>query len=155
VARLQLIRRTVSYNQGAASFSTNEGNQMRLAARGWLVAGCVVLTSQSALGANLSAWLRNFYTQYEVVKQCQEEAQLSSGAAESAKAAIAKIETYYLQKDASIDKEQLLKEAVANKNDGFRIATRNTNSDLKSYCRASLKELLAKAEEVAPSGEGQ
>jgi hypothetical protein len=128
---------------------------MRLGAWGWLVAGCVVLMSQSALGAKLSASLRNFYTVYEVVKQCHEEAQLSSASAESAKTAMAKIETYYLQKDASIDKAKLLHEAVANKDDGFRIATRNTNSDLKSYCRASLKELLAKAEEVDPSGSGQ
>jgi hypothetical protein len=125
------------------------------AAGGWVLAGCVVLMSQSAFGAKLSASLRNFYTFYEVVKQCQEEAQLSPASTESAKTAIAKIETYYLQKDASIEKDKLLKEAIVNKNDGLRIATRNTNSDLKNYCRASLKELLAKAEEVAPSGEGQ
>jgi len=125
---------------------------MRLGAGGWILAGSVVLISQGALGASLSASLKNFYAEYEVVKECQEEAQVSAADVEAAKGAIAKIEAYYLQRDASIDKERLLKQAVADKNDGIRIATRNSNSDLKYFCRVSLKELLDKAEEVGPSG---
>ena len=128
---------------------------MRLGAGGWVLAGSVVLMSQGALGASFSTSLKNFYAEYEVVKECQEEAQVSAADAEAAKGAIAKIEAYYLQRDASIDKERLLKQAVADKNDGFRIATRNSGSDLKYYCRVSLKELLAKAEEVDPNGKGQ
>jgi hypothetical protein len=128
---------------------------MRRGAIGWILAGSVILISQGALGASFSASLKNFYAEYEVVKQCQEEAQLSAADADLAKEAIAKIEAHYLQRDASIDKERLLKQAVADKNDGFRIATRNGNSDLKYYCRASLKELLAKAEEVDSSAKGQ
>ena len=128
---------------------------MRRDARGWILAGSLVLMSQGALGASLSTALKNFYAEYEVVKQCQEEAQLSAADAERAKGAIAKIEAHYLQRDASIDKERLLKQAVADKNDGYRIATRNSNSDLKYFCRASLKELLEKAEEVGPSATGQ
>ena len=128
---------------------------MRRGAVGWILAGSVVLISQGAFGANLSTSLKNFYAEYEVVKQCAQEAQLTAADAESAKAAIAKIEAHYLQRDASIDKERLLKQAVADKNDGFRIATRNKNSDLKYFCRVSLNELLAKADEVGPSGKGQ
>jgi hypothetical protein len=114
-----------------------------------------MLIAEGALGVSLSTSLKNFYAEYEVVKQCAEQAQLTATDAELAKAAIAKIEAHYLRRDASIDKERVLKEAVADKNDGFRIATRNSGSDLKYYCRVSLKELLAKAEEVDPSGKGQ
>jgi hypothetical protein len=114
----------------------------------WLVAGCVLLMSQGALGVSLSASLRNFYTQFEVVKQCIDQSQLSTGDAEIAKEAIAKIEAHYLARDARIDKNVLLQEAVANKNEGFRIATRGSKVDLRKYCRATLNELLAKAEEI-------
>ncbi|MGH6866323.1 MAG: hypothetical protein ACREDO_09185 [Methyloceanibacter sp.] len=128
---------------------------MRRGAGGWLVAGCIVLMSQGALGANLSASLRNFYAEYEIVLQCQEQAELGAADAALAKAAIAKIEMHYLQRDSSIDKDRLLKEAVAHKDEGFRIATRSGRSDLRPYCRMSLNELLAKAEEIDPSGKGQ
>jgi hypothetical protein len=128
---------------------------MRLGADGWLLAGSVMLMSQGALGVSLSASLKNFYAEYEVVRQCQEQAQLTSDDAAAAKAAIAKIETHYLQRDSSIDKERLLKEAVANKDEGFRIVTRSGKSDLRPYCRMSLKELLAKAEEIDSSRMGQ
>ena len=120
---------------------------MRRGAGGWLVAG-LVLVSGGALGSNLSTSLKNFYAEYEVVKQCAAEAQLTAGDAELAKAAIAKIEAHYLGRDASINKERVLKAAVADKDEGFRIATRGNKSDLRPYCRVSLKELLAKAEEI-------
>jgi hypothetical protein len=124
---------------------------MRRGVGGLLLIGCVVLVSQSALGVSLSTSLKNFYAEYEVVKQCAGQAQLSAADAELAKGAIDKIEAYYLGRDASIDKERVLKAAIADKNEGFRIATRNNNSDLKHYCRVSLKELLAKAEEIGAS----
>lgn len=118
---------------------------------GWLLVCCLVLTSYGALGASLSVFLKNFYTEYEVVKQCQEEAQLTTADAESAKGAMAKIEAHYLQRDASINKDRLLKEAAVNKKEGFRIATRSAKVNLREYCRASLNELLAKAQEVDTS----
>ena len=127
---------------------------MRARAMGWLAAG-LAMVSGSVLASNLSTSLKNFYAEYEVVKQCTEQAQLTTADADQAKAAIAKIEAHYLQRDASIDKERVLKAAVADKNDGFRIATRNNNNDLRYYCRVSLKELLAKAEELDSSGKRQ
>jgi hypothetical protein len=123
-------------------------------ASGWILAGSLVVFAQAALAGNLSTSLKNFYAEYEVVKQCQVVSQLSPADAEAAKSAIAKIEAYYLKRDSSIDKERVLKQAVADKDDGFRIATRNNSADLRYYCRASLKELLAKAEEVAPGEKG-
>ena len=127
---------------------------MRARAMGWLAAGLAMM-SGSVLASNLSTSLKNFYAEYEVVKQCAEQAQLTTADADQAKAAITKIEAHYLQRDASIDKERVLKAAVADKNDGFRIATRNNNNDLRYYCRVSLKELLAKAEEIDSSGKRQ
>jgi hypothetical protein len=70
---------------------------MRRGAGGWLLAGCVVAISQGALGANLSTSLKNFYAEYEIVLQCQQQAQLAAADADQAKAAIAKIETHYLR----------------------------------------------------------
>jgi hypothetical protein len=123
---------------------------MRARAAGWLVAGLAMI-SGGALGSNLSTSLKNFYAEYEVVKQCAEEAQLTTGDAELAKAAIDKIEAHYLRRDASINKERVLKAAIADKDEGFRIATRGSKTDLRPYCRVSLNELLAKAEEIEAS----
>jgi hypothetical protein len=75
----------------------------------------------------------------------------SAADAELAKTAMAKIETHYLARDSRINKDALLKAAVANKNEGFRIATRGSKVDLRQYCRATLKELLDKAEEIDAS----
>jgi hypothetical protein len=120
---------------------------MRARAAGWLVAGLAMVWG-GALAASLSTSLKNFYAQNEVVKQCAQDAQLTAADAELAGAAIAKIEAHYLQRDASIDKERVLKAAVADKNEGLRIATRGSKSDLRPYCRLSLKELLEKAKEI-------
>jgi hypothetical protein len=126
---------------------------MRLGAGGWSLACCVVLMSGSALGVSLSASLKNYYAQYEIVLQCEEQAQLSTADADAAEAAIEKIEAYYLKRDSSIDKNHLLDQAVADKNEGFRILARSGPSGLRPYCRQSLRELLGKAEEIGPSGE--
>ncbi|HXG77762.1 MAG TPA: hypothetical protein VNJ31_00295 [Methyloceanibacter sp.] len=116
---------------------------------GWCFVVLVAAMGHGALAANLSTSLKNFYAEYEVVKLCAEEAQLSAADAELAKAAIDKIEAHYLKRDASINKERVLKAAIADKDEGIRIATRGGNkSDLGTYCRVSLKELLAKAEEI-------
>jgi hypothetical protein len=115
------------------------------------LAGCVVLIAHAAQAAGLSVSLRNFYTEYEVVKQCLEQAQLSASDAEPAKAAITTIERHYLQRDPSLNTDRLLQEAAANKKEGFRIATRSNKVDLRQYCRTSLNELLVKAQEIDAS----
>jgi hypothetical protein len=124
-------------------------------AGGWLLVGCVVLVVHGAQGANLSVSLKNFYTEYEVVKQCLDQAQLPPDDAETAKAAMAKIETHYLQRDTSINKDRLLKEAVANKDQGFKMVAATRKVDLRQYCRVSLNELLIKAEEIEASAKLQ
>jgi hypothetical protein len=124
-------------------------------AGGWLLVGYVVLVAHGAQGANLSVSLKNFYTEYEVVKQCLDQAQLPPDDAETAKAAMAKIETHYLQRDTSINKDRLLKEAVANKDQGFKMVAATRKVDLRQYCRVSLNELLIKAEEIEASAKLQ
>ena len=127
---------------------------MRLGAGRWLVFGCAVVMSGSALAGNLSASLKNYYAEYEIVMQCEEQSQLTEADGDAAEAAIDKIEAYYLKKDSSIDKEHLLKAAIADKNEGFRIMERS-GTPLRPYCRQSLRELLTKVEEIGPVASGQ
>ncbi len=122
---------------------------MRLGARGWSLAVCLVLMSAGALASNFSASLKNYYAQFEIVVACEEQAQLSEAEADAAEAAMDKIESYYLKKDASIDKDHLLDLAEADRDEGFRIMGRS-GGGLRPYCRQSLRELLMKAEEIAP-----
>jgi hypothetical protein len=122
---------------------------MRLGARGWSLAVCLVSMSAGALASNFSASLKNYYAQFEIVVACEEQAQLSEAEADAAEAAMDKIESYYLKKDASIDKDHLLDLAEADRDEGFRIMGRS-GGGLRPYCRQSLRELLMKAEEIAP-----
>jgi hypothetical protein len=122
---------------------------MRLGARGWSLAVCLVFMSAGALASNFSASLKNYYAQFEIVVACEEQAQLSEAEADAAEAAMDKIESYYLKKDASIDKDHLLDLAEADRDEGFRIMGRS-GGGLRPYCRQSLRELLMKAEEIAP-----
>ena len=129
---------------------------MRLGAYGWLLAGSVMLMPQGVLAGNLSVSLRNFYAEYEIVLQCHKHAQVAATDVERAKAAIAKIENdLFCSGSSSIDKNRLLKQAVADKDEGFKIVTRSAKSDLRPYCRMSLNELLAKGEEIDTGGKGQ
>ncbi len=127
---------------------------MRLGARKSSLAVCLVLLSGGALASNLSASLKNYYAQFEIVVACEEQAQLTEAEADAAEAAIDKIERYYLKKDASIDKNHLLDQAEADRDEGFRIVARGRNADLRPFCRQSLRELLMKAEEIAPVASG-
>lgn len=125
---------------------------MRRGARGWSLAFVVMVISQAAFGMSLSAALKNYYAEYEIVLQCEAQAQLSEADADAAEAAIDKIEAYYLKRDSSIDTEPLWDQAVADKDEGFRIMARS-GGGLRPYCQTSLNELLAKAEEVGAAAE--
>jgi hypothetical protein len=122
---------------------------MRLGARGWSLVVCLVLMSGSASAVSLSAALKNYYAEFEIVVECEVQDQLSAEDADAAEAAIDKIEDYYLKKDASIDTEHLQKQAAADKDEGFRIMARS-GGGLRPYCRQSLHELLTKADEIGP-----
>lgn len=119
----------------------------------WLLVCCVIGITQSAYAAsNLAVFLKNFYTDYEVVKQCSGQAQLTPSDVETAKTAMAAIEKHYLQRDASLDKGRLQQEAVANKNAGFKMVNTTRKVDLGQYCRVSLNELVGKEREIDGAG---
>jgi len=122
---------------------------MRLGAWGWSLACCAVLASGSASAVSLSTSLKNYYAEFEIVLECEVKEHLSTAEADAAEAAMDKIEDYYLKRDASIDPDRLLKQAVADKNEGFRIMARG-GGGLGPYCRQSLRELLSKAKEIEP-----
>ena len=126
---------------------------MRLGAWGWSLAVCAVLMSGSVLANNLSASLKNYYAEYEIVLECEEQNQLTEADGDAAEAAIDAIEAYYLKKDSSIDKNELWDRAEADKDEGFRIMARS-GGGLRPYCRQSLRELLTKAQEVGPVASG-
>lgn len=126
---------------------------MRLSARGWSLAVCMVLIPGGALAGNLSASLKNYYAQFEIVVSCEEQEQLTTAEADAAEAAMDKIETYYLKKDSSIDKDHLLDQAKADRDEGLRIMARS-GGGLRPYCRQSLRELFTKAEEIGTVASG-
>ena len=118
---------------------------MRVGARGWSLAVCLVSMSAGAVASNFSASLKNYYAQFEIVVACEE----SAASDVYKRQAMDKIESYYLKKDASIDKDHLLDLAEADRDEGFRIMGRS-GGGLRPYCRQSLRDLLMKAEEIAP-----
>lgn len=122
---------------------------MRLGAWGWSLAVCAVLMAGNAFANNLSASLKNYYAEYEIVLECEEQDQLTEADGDAAEAAIDAIEAYYLKKDSSIDKDKLWDEAATDKDEGFRIMARS-GGGLRPYCRQSLRDLLSKAEEIGP-----
>jgi len=122
---------------------------MRLGVGGWLLAGLVMLVSQVALASNFALSLKNYYAEYEVALQCQLQGQLSTEDTDAAKTAIAKVEAYYLKRDSKIKKDHLLKLAIADKNEGFRIMARSGDDGLRAYCRQSLNDLLSKADDIS------
>lgn len=120
---------------------------MRLGAWGWSLAVCAVLMSGSAFAVSLSAALKNYYAEFEIVIECEAQDQLSTQEADAAEAALDKIEDYYLERDSSIDTESLQKRAAADKDEGFRIMARS-GGGLQPYCRQSLHALLTRAKEI-------
>lgn len=120
---------------------------VRLTARLLLVC-CGALLPLAAHAAGLSIYLRNYYTEYQVVKDCTDRAQLSTEDAVKAKDAMAKIEAYYLQRDTSINKDKLVKQAVSNKNQAFKMMKETTKIDAREFCRGSLNDLVNKLHDI-------
>ena len=98
--------------------------------------------------AGLSMYLRNYYTEYQVVKDCIDREQLSAEDAAKAKDAIAKIEAYYMQRDASINKDKLVKQAVSNKNQAFKMMRETSKIDAREFCRGSLNDLVSMVHDI-------
>ncbi len=109
---------------------------------------CAVLLPLAAHTSPLSIYLRDYYTEYQVVKECVAQAHLSAADEETARGAIATIETYYLRRDPLIDKASLRKQAIRNKNSAFRMIMQTNKVDLREYCLGSLHDLLGKSRSI-------
>ena len=103
-------------------------------------------------------YLKTYYSDFAIVKECAGRGRLSAGDVDVAKAALAKIEAYYLQRDPAIKKDVLLKQAVSNKNIAFKMMAETGKVDLRQFCRAALNDLTGKLHDIeaapAPSKGG-
>jgi hypothetical protein len=100
---------------------------------------CAVLLPLAAHSSPLSIYLRDYYTEYQVVKECNVRARLSADDAATAKSAITTIEAYYLRRDPAIDKTSLKKQAIRNKNSAFKMVMQTDKVDLREFCLGSLQ----------------
>ena len=126
---------------------------MRLVARHFgvwgMILACATVTSVPASAAiSLSVALKNYYAEYEIVEQCARAAQLTQEDVATAGTAIEAIEQYYFGRDKGLNKASLKRQAVADKNDSFKILERSGESGFRPYCQMSLNELVRKAREV-------
>ena len=64
---------------------------------------------------------------------------------------MAKIEAYYLKRNSSINKDKVMKQAVTNKNQAFKMMKETTKVDARQFCRASLNDLVSKVSEMTPT----
>jgi hypothetical protein len=115
-----------------------------------LLAGCVILLPMAAQAASphLGIYLKTYYTDYQVVRDCSEHHHLAAGDVEKAKDALAKIEAYYVQRDPSINKEKLMKQALSNNKIAYKMMTQTQKVDAGVYCRSSLNDLMSKLHDI-------
>lgn len=133
---------------------------MRLGARrfgvlGLLVAGTALWGAQAHAAISLAVALKNYYAEYEIVQTCALRSQLSAEDVEAAGTAMSAIEKYYYGRDDSLNKAHLVKQAIADKNDSFKILERSGDTGFRPYCQMSLNELLRKAKEVGTAKAAQ
>jgi hypothetical protein len=111
-------------------------------------AGLLLPLAAYATAPHLGIYLKTYYTDYEIVKDCAVRGRLSAGDVEAAKAAMVKVEAYYLGRDPSIKKDVLIKLAVSNKNAAFKMMLTTQKVDLREFCRASLNDLMDKLHDI-------
>jgi hypothetical protein len=124
-----------------------------------LLAAVVSVLPPAAYAAtqHLGAYLKTYYSDFAIVKECVGRHQLSAGDVDNAKAAIAKIEAYYLQRDPAIKKDVLSKQAVSDKNIAFKMMMETGKVDLRQFCHASLNDIMSKLHDIeaaAPASKG-
>ncbi|MGA8691176.1 MAG: hypothetical protein WB662_15015, partial [Methyloceanibacter sp.] len=102
------------------------------------LATSATIVATSAIATHVSVYLKNYYTDYEIVRDCSDHDHLTAADAEMAKNAISKIEAYYLHQDPSINKDSLWKEAASNKDAALKMITLTKKVDPRQFCHASL-----------------
>jgi hypothetical protein len=120
----------------------------RLAYR-FCLAACAGLLSLSAQAStHLGVYLKTYYTDYQVVKNCSDHHRLKAADVAKAKEALAKIEAYYLRRDPSINKEKLMKQALANNKVAYKMMAETQKIDPAIFCRSSLNDLMSKLRDI-------
>jgi hypothetical protein len=126
-----------------------QGNDMvRFTHRFLLAGGAILLSLAAQASPHLGVYLKTYYTDFQIVKACVAQSHLKAADAETAKNAISKVEAYYLNKDPSIKKDILLKQAISNTKAAFKMMNTTHKVDIPQYCRSSLDELVDKAHQI-------
>jgi len=120
----------------------------RLAYR-FAFAACAVLLPLSAQAStHLGVYLKTYYTDFQVVQDCSDHHHMTAADVAKAKDALAKIEAYYLRRDPSINKEKLMKQALANNKVAYKMMAETQKIDPGVFCRSSLNDLMSKLREI-------
>lgn len=114
------------------------------------LASCACLLSLSAQAdqPHLGLYLKTYYTDFQVVKDCAAQHHLTDADVARAKDALAKIEAYYVKRDPAINKDKLMKLAIQNKAAAYKIMRETNKVDTGIYCRSTLKDLISKLHDI-------
>ena len=113
------------------------------------LATCAALLSLSAQATtHLGVYLKTYYTDYQLVTDCAAHHRLTAADVAKAKDALAKIEAYYLQRDPSINKDKLMKQALANNKVAYKMMAETQKVDAGVFCRSSLNDLKSKLRDI-------
>ena len=108
--------------------------------------GLLPLSAQAE--THLGVYLKTYYTDYQVVKNCSDHHRLTAADVAKAKDALTKIEAYYLRRDPAINKEKLMKQALANNRVAYKMMAETQKIDPGVFCRSSLNDLMSKLREI-------
>ena len=106
-----------------------------------------------ALGAgptHLGVYLKTYYTDFQLVTDCAAHHRLTAADVAKAKDALAKIEAHYLQRDPAINKDKLMKQALANNKVAYKMMA-ETQGRPGVFCRSSLNDLKSKLHDLEPT----
>jgi hypothetical protein len=120
----------------------------RLAYRFSLAACAILLPLGAQASTHLGLYLKTYYTDYLVVKDCSDQHHLSPDDVAKAKDALSKIEAYYVHRDPEINKDKLMKLAIANKAAAYKIMRETQKVDAGVYCRSTLNDLKSKLHDI-------
>ena len=119
-------------------------------AKRFLLAGCAMILPLTAVAAtqHLGMYLKTYYTDYQVVRDCAAHHHLTAGDVDKAKDALAKIEAYYVHRDPEINKDKLMKQALSNNKIAYKMMMETQKVDAGIYCRSSLNDLMGKLHDI-------
>ena len=121
---------------------------LRLVERLLLIPSCVAFVSFADASPQFSEYLRNYYTDYQVVKECVARFALPREDVAKAKTAMERIEYFYIRRDATINKSRLMKQAISNKDEAFKLLDRTRKIDSRAFCLGALNDIRGKSRHI-------